>query len=170
MSGAHSPKSAEGRLSRLLVVLPWLMERGAASVAETAARFAVSENDLVRDLELVAMCGLPPYVDELIDLWIDEGTINVGVPRLFLRPLRLTEEEAFELLAAGFDVRRLVVFLEFLGPAFVCNLCGCGELRSLFTGTSFEHFIQLIARGGDNDGISFREVTRCCLRQFNGRS
>ncbi|MGA1723858.1 MAG: WYL domain-containing protein, partial [Ilumatobacteraceae bacterium] len=101
MSGAHSPKSAEGRLSRLLVVLPWLMERGAASVAETAARFAVSENDLVRDLELVAMCGLPPYVDELIDLWIDEGTINVGVPRLFLRPLRLTEEEAFELLAAG---------------------------------------------------------------------
>ena len=101
MSGARSPKSAESRLSRLLVILPWLMERGAASVAETATRFAVSESDLVRDLELVAMCGLPPYVDELIDLFIDEGTINVGVPRLFLRPLRLTEEEAFELLAAG---------------------------------------------------------------------
>jgi proteasome accessory factor C len=101
MSGARSPKSAESRLSRLLVILPWLMERGAASVAETAARFDVSENDLVRDLELVAMCGLPPYVDELIDLFIDDGTIIVGVPRLFLRPLRLTEEQAFELLAAG---------------------------------------------------------------------
>ena len=102
MSGGRAARSAENRLRRLLVVLPWLMERGAASVAETAQRFDISESDLVRDLELASMCGLPPYVDELIDLFIDDdGTIVVGVPRLFLRPLRLTEEEAFELLAAG---------------------------------------------------------------------
>ena len=102
MSGRRAARSAENRLRRLLVVLPWLMERGAASVAETAQRFDISESDLVRDLELASMCGLPPYVDELIDLFIDDdGTIVVGVPRLFLRPLRLTEEEAFELLAAG---------------------------------------------------------------------
>ena len=47
------------------------------------------------------MCGLPPFVDELIDVFIDEGMIVVGVPRLFTRPLRLNSVEAFELLAAA---------------------------------------------------------------------
>ena len=47
------------------------------------------------------MCGLPPFVDELIDVFIDEGMIWVGVPRLFTRPLRLNAVEAWELLAAG---------------------------------------------------------------------
>ena len=47
------------------------------------------------------MCGLPPFVDELIDVFIDEGMIFVGVPRLFTRPLRLNSVEAFELLAAA---------------------------------------------------------------------
>ncbi len=89
------------RLRRLLVMLPWLMERGEVSVAEAAARFDLTEDEVVDDLELAAMCGLPPFVDELIDVFIDEGVIFVGVPRLFTRPLRLNSVEAFELLAAG---------------------------------------------------------------------
>ncbi len=47
------------------------------------------------------MCGLPPFVDEMIDVFVDEGIVYVGVPRLFTRPLRLTSPEAFALLAAG---------------------------------------------------------------------
>jgi proteasome accessory factor C len=82
-------------------MLPWLMERGEVSVAETAAHFGMAEREVVRDLELAAMCGLPPFVDELIDVFIDEGMIWVGVPRLFTRPLRLNSVEAWELLAAG---------------------------------------------------------------------
>jgi proteasome accessory factor C len=82
-------------------MLPWLMERGEVSVAETAQRFDLSVAEVVKDLELVAMCGLPPFVDELIDVFIDEGMIWVGVPRLFTRPLRLNAVEAWELLAAG---------------------------------------------------------------------
>jgi proteasome accessory factor C len=77
------------------------MERGGATVAEAAERFEVSERDLVRDLELAACCGLPPYVDEMIDVFVDDGLIHVGVPRLFTRPLRLTPQEGFALLAAG---------------------------------------------------------------------
>lgn len=101
-SGARTgPRGAEDRLRRLLVMLPWLMERGEVSVAETAAHFGSSERDVVRDLELAAVCGLPPFVDELIDVFIDEGMIWVGVPRLFTRPLRLNSVEAWELLAAG---------------------------------------------------------------------
>ena len=43
------------------------------------------------------MCGLPPFVDEMIDVFIDEDIVFVGVPRLFTRPLRLTAPEGFAL-------------------------------------------------------------------------
>jgi proteasome accessory factor C len=82
-------------------MLPWLMERGEVPVAEAAERFDLTETEVAKDLELVAMCGLPPFVDELIDVFIDDGMIWVGVPRLFTRPLRLNSVEAWELLAAG---------------------------------------------------------------------
>jgi proteasome accessory factor C len=94
-------RPATERLRRLLIILPWLMEQGEVPVEEAARRFSIGVDDLIRDLELVSMCGLPPYVDEMVDVFIDEGMIFVGVPRLFTRPLRLSEVEAFELLAAG---------------------------------------------------------------------
>jgi proteasome accessory factor C len=78
------------------------MERGQASLAEMAERFEISEIELVRDLEQAAMCGLPPFLDEVVDLYIDDdGVAHVGVPRFFTKPLRLTAVEGFALLAAG---------------------------------------------------------------------
>lgn len=100
-SGARGPRPTNERLRRILVMLPWLMERGEVPLAEMAEHFRLSEDQLVRDLELVAMCGLPPFVDELIDVFVDEGVVVTGVPRLFTRPLRLTAPEGFALLAAG---------------------------------------------------------------------
>jgi proteasome accessory factor C len=82
-------------------MLPWLMEVGEAPVADVARRFDMTEEEVQRDLELVAMCGLPPFVDEMIDVFVDDGTVVVGVRRLFTRPLRLTAPEGFSLLAAG---------------------------------------------------------------------
>ncbi len=90
------------RVRRLLVILPWLAERGSASLAEMSERFQLSEKELVADLEQAAMCGLPPYLDELVDLYIDDdGVAHLGVPRFFVRPLRLTAPEGFSLLTAG---------------------------------------------------------------------
>ena len=97
----RGPRPVGDRLRRLLVMLPWLMERESVPVAEMAAHFQIDEAELVRDLELAAMCGLPPFVDEMIDVFIDEGTVHAGVPRLFTRPLRLTAPEGFALLIAG---------------------------------------------------------------------
>jgi proteasome accessory factor C len=37
----------------------------------------------------------------MIDVFVDDGEIRVGVPRLFTRPVRLTPAEGFSLLAAG---------------------------------------------------------------------
>lgn len=98
MSG---PRNAEDRLRRLLVMLPWLMEVGEAPLTEVARRFDMTESQVQSDLELVAMCGLPPFVDEMIDVFVDDGIVFVGVPRLFTRPLRLTAPEAFSLLTSA---------------------------------------------------------------------
>jgi proteasome accessory factor C len=77
------------------------MERGEVPVAEAAARFGVTPEQLIHDVELAALCGLPPYLDEMIDLYVDGDVIHAGVPRLFTRPLRMTAREGFSLLAAG---------------------------------------------------------------------
>jgi proteasome accessory factor C len=98
MSG---PRNAEDRLRRLLVMLPWLMEVGEAPLAEVAQRFDMTEAQVQSDLELVALCGLPPFVDEMIDVFVDDGIVFVGIPRLFTRPLRLTAPEAFSLLTSA---------------------------------------------------------------------
>jgi proteasome accessory factor C len=82
-------------------MLPWLMERGEVPVAEMAERFELSEAELIGDLELAALCGLPPFIDEMIDVFIDEGVVFAGLPRLFTKPLRLTAPEGFALLSSG---------------------------------------------------------------------
>lgn len=97
----RGPASAEQRLRRLLVMLPWLMERREVPLAEVARTFQMTPAEVVRELELVSMCGLPPFVDEMIDVFIDDEMVYVGVPRLFTKPLRLTAPEGFALLAAG---------------------------------------------------------------------
>jgi proteasome accessory factor C len=95
------PEPTEQRLRRLLVMLPWLMQRERVRVEDMARTFHLKPAQLVKDLELAACCGLPPYVDELIDVFVDDGWVQAGVPRLFSRPLRLTPREGFTLLAAG---------------------------------------------------------------------
>ena len=98
-----SREDAGDRLRRLLALIPWLLERGGASVDEIAERFDVSEDRVVRDLTLAGLCGVPPFTpDQLIDIFVDEdGTVVAAPGRFFTRPLRLTAAEGFTLLAAG---------------------------------------------------------------------
>jgi proteasome accessory factor C len=88
MSG---PRNAEDRLRRLLVMLPWLMEMGEVPLADVARRFDMTEAQVQQDLELVAMCGLPPFVDEMVDVFVDDGIVFVGI----------TAPEAFSLLTSA---------------------------------------------------------------------
>jgi proteasome accessory factor C len=101
MSGRRGPKPTSERVKRLLVMLPWLMEQGVVPLRDVAARFGLTEAEAVRDIELAAMCGLPPYQDELVDVFIDDDMVVTGIPRLFTRPLRLTAPEGFAILAAA---------------------------------------------------------------------
>lgn len=100
------PRPSSGyasRLRRMLLMVPWLLEAGGSTVAELAARFDVSEEDVVRDLTLVMCCGVPPYgADELITVTLDDdGSILAWKGPFFNRPMRLTPTEGFAVLAAG---------------------------------------------------------------------
>lgn len=103
MSGARSskrrgPRSAADRVRGLLVMLPWLLQRRRVKISDMAAQFDISEADLIADIELAAMCGVPPYTPfELTELLIDDGYIEVGVNVHFEQRLELSAAEAFAL-------------------------------------------------------------------------
>jgi len=96
-------EDAGDRLRRLLAVIPWLLERGGASVEEIAERFDVDPDRVVRDLSLAGLCGVPPFTpDQLIDIFVDDdGSVVASPGPFFTRPLRLTAAEGFTLLTAG---------------------------------------------------------------------
>lgn len=100
---ARGPSNFAPRLRRMLVMVPWLLESGGSTVAELAARFGVSEDDVVRDLTLVMCCGVPPYgAEHMITVVLDDdGSVLAWKGPFFTRPMRLTPSEGFAVLAAG---------------------------------------------------------------------
>ena len=98
-----SPRPLAGsRLRRVLALVPWIAEHPGAALGDLAARFGVSEAELEHDLELLPLCGLPPYTpDRLIEVEIVDGHVWIRFAEYFDRPLRLSAEEGLALLAAG---------------------------------------------------------------------
>jgi len=100
-----SARTAE-RLNRILAMLPWVLANPGATVDEVCRRFGYQRADLVRDLDIVFVCGLPGYgPGELMDAYVDEGEVVVDAAEYFARPLRLTAGEALMLLASGLAVQ-----------------------------------------------------------------
>jgi proteasome accessory factor C len=87
----------------MLALVPWIVDHPGTTIAELAARFEIDERELERDLELLPMCGLPPYTaDRLIDVSVaDDGAVEVRLAEYFERPLRLNPAEGVALVAAG---------------------------------------------------------------------
>jgi predicted DNA-binding transcriptional regulator YafY len=94
------------RLTRILAVLPWIIEHEGASTSDVVERFGYANTaELVKDLHLVFMTGLPGYgPGDLIDVDIFEDEVFVEAADYFARPLRLTPPEALGLLAAGLTI------------------------------------------------------------------
>jgi proteasome accessory factor C len=92
---------AADRMPRLLALVPYLLARPGVAVAQVAADFGVTEQQLRRDLNLLWMCGLPGQgPGDLIDLSFDGDTVSVIFDAGMSRPLRLTAEEALALIVA----------------------------------------------------------------------
>ena len=91
--------SATDRLARLLALVPWLLARPGVAVEDAARAFGVSRAQLVRDLELLFVCGLPGHLpDDLIEAEFDTGHVYVRNADTIARPLRLDRDEAVTLL------------------------------------------------------------------------
>lgn len=90
------------RLRRTLAMIPWLLAEERTTIAAIAARFGMAEHEVLRDLELVGMCGVPPYGPaDLIEVVVDGDEVMAFDHGLFNKPLRLTPDEGFAVLAAG---------------------------------------------------------------------
>ena len=96
----RGPRSASERVAGLLVLLPWLIKRKRVRLTDVAKQFRMSEEELIADLQMAAVCGVPPYTpDALIDVFIDEGWVVAEIPTFFSRPLQLTSAEMYAVVA-----------------------------------------------------------------------
>lgn len=92
--------AATSRLSRLLTMVPWLLQRPGVPVPEAARHFGITERQLIKDLELLFVCGRPGHLpDDLIEAEWESGGIYLGNADTIARPLRLGTDEAVALLA-----------------------------------------------------------------------
>jgi proteasome accessory factor C len=96
------------RLRRILVMLPYAIHHPGVSVDELARKFGTSKRDLIDDLKLLFMCGLPGYgPGDLIDVSYESDRVYVRMADYFSAPLRLTPAEAIALYAGSAAIAAL---------------------------------------------------------------
>ncbi len=105
-AGATQPSrrlTSSERMQRLLQLIPWVADRGGATLAEITERFDYPAGGLLDDLQqVVFMVGVPPYTpDALIEVEVEDGWVQIHFADYFRRPLRLTPPQALALLAAA---------------------------------------------------------------------
>ncbi len=94
--------AANARLRRLLALVAWLAEAGEAPIALLSDRFGISPVEVVRELELAACCGVPPYTpDTLLEIVVSDETVRAYLPKELARPRRLTPAEGLALAASA---------------------------------------------------------------------
>jgi proteasome accessory factor C len=111
---ATAATGAKDQVARLLTLVPYLSARGAVRLDEAASALGVSPEQLLGDLKVLWMCGLPGGLpDDLIDVDISalegpeegegirgDGIIRISNADYLARPLRLTTTEATALIVA----------------------------------------------------------------------
>ena len=88
--------------------MPFLHARGPVRLDDAAAALGVPADQLLKDLKVLLMCGLPGgYPDDLIDVDLDalegeegDGVIRVSNADYLARPLRLSPTEATAIIVA----------------------------------------------------------------------
>ena len=99
------------QVARLLTLVPYLHQREYVDVAQAAADFHVTPRQILDDLQVLVMCGLPGGLpDDLIEIDLDmareDGLIHLRNAPVS-RPLRFTRDEAMSLIVAVEAVREL---------------------------------------------------------------
>jgi proteasome accessory factor C len=96
---AQPSESATVRLSRLLTMVPWLLNRQGIEIEEAAREFDVSPAQVEADLALLFLCGTPGgYHGDLIEAEWESGRVFLANADTIDRPLRLVVDEALALI------------------------------------------------------------------------
>ncbi|TQL68362.1 proteasome accessory factor C [Nocardioides albertanoniae] len=107
--GPAKAAGAKGQVERLLKLVPYLYsQHDDVRLDKAAADLGVEEKQLVKDLQVLFMCGLPGgYPDDLIDVDIDALTepdgdrvIRISNADYLDRQIRLTPTEATAVIVA----------------------------------------------------------------------
>ena len=93
-----TPETATARLSRLLTMVPWLVNRQGIDLDRAAAELGISVTQLETDLRLLYLCGYGQMPDELIDAQWEGGRVFVTNAETIARPLRFGRDEALTLM------------------------------------------------------------------------
>jgi proteasome accessory factor C len=101
------PNGAREQVSRLLALVPYLQTRSDVSLAQAAADFGVSADQIRKDLKVLWMCGLPGLTpDKMIDVDFEaieddpDGVVRIDNAEYLARPVRLGSSEASALIVA----------------------------------------------------------------------
>lgn len=103
MSGLSARRmSADERLRRLLAIVPWVVAQDGPTLDEVCARFDITKDELLADLDLLFLCGVYPFTpDTLMEVTVEDDRVWISYADFFARPLRLTPEEGLLLVASG---------------------------------------------------------------------
>lgn len=87
-------------------MLPWVIANPGTTVDEVCERFGYSRRELLADLDLVFVCGLPGYgPGDLMVAYVEGDEVVVDMADYFSNPVRLNPPEALGLLAAGLTLQ-----------------------------------------------------------------
>ncbi len=90
------------RVRRLLAMVPYVIQHPGVSIGELATLFGGTEDEIVSDLNLLFLTGIPPYgPGELVEVEIEDDRVWISMADYFSRPLRLTRNEAIALYLRG---------------------------------------------------------------------
>lgn len=99
---AEGAKRLGKRLNRILLLLPYAIRNPGTTVQELSQRFDIPQGDLINDLNLVFLCGLPGYgPGDLIDVEFQDDRVYIHMADYFSAPLRLTPAEGLALYAGA---------------------------------------------------------------------
>jgi len=88
-------ENAALRAIRLLDLVPYIVAHPGISITDLAKEFSISRDEVLKDLNLLFLCGLPGYTPlELIDISFDEESVVIRDPQNLAAPRNLNESEA----------------------------------------------------------------------------
>lgn len=90
------------RLRRLLFLVPYVARHPGITVDALAERAGMTREGLLKELDLLAFVGRPPFQpDDYIDIYVENDRVYVDLDQRLSAPPRLTAAEAVALSAAA---------------------------------------------------------------------